>query len=263
MAKLNWNQDGERFYETGVQKGVLYPKTGENNTYSEGIAWNGLTGVTESPSGAEVTAIYADDTKYLNLVSKEEFGATIEAYMYPDEFAQCDGSAALASGIVLTQQSRKQFGFSYRTTVGNDQDGDNKGYKIHLIYNCLASPSERTYGTVNDSPEAITFSWEVQTTPVEVSGYKPTSHVIIDSVKVSDDSKLKAIEAILYGVDAPEFSATKTYAIGDFVTYESTTYVCKTAIAVAAAWDAQKWTETSSNGPRLPLPEEVISIMGV
>lgn len=201
MSKLVWDQVGERLYETGTKKGVLYPF--EGNAYAKGVAWNGLTAVTESPSGAEATAIYADDIKYLNLRSAEEFGATIEAYTYPDEFAECDGSAYIAPGIKIGQQKRKMFGFSYTTTLGNDTEGDEHGYKIHLVYGATASPSEKSYQTINDSPEAITFSWEVATTPVEVKGFKPTATLEIDSTKVDAD-KLKALEDILYGSENAE-----------------------------------------------------------
>ena len=201
MSKLKWDQTGERFYETGVRNGVLYP-LGTGGTYPKGVAWNGLTAVTESPSGAEATPLYADDIKYLNLMSAEEFGATIEAYTYPDEFAQCDGSAALATGVSIGQQSRKAFGLCYRTTLGNDVDGNDYGYKLHIIYGALAAPSEKAYATINDSPEAITFSWEVTTTPVNVTGFKPTASITIDSTKV-DKSKLTSLDEILYGKDAP------------------------------------------------------------
>ena len=197
MAKLVWDATGERKYETGVRNGVLYIM-GEGGTYPKGVAWNGLTAVTESPSGAEATALYADDTKYLNLISAEEFGATIEAYMYPDEFAECDGSATLAAGVTIGQQPRKTFGMSYRTVYGNDVDNESYGYKLHLIYGAVAAPSEKAYATINDSPEAITFSWEVKTTPVNVTGHKPTASLTIDSTKV-DQVKLKKIEDILYG----------------------------------------------------------------
>ena len=175
MTKIVWDKTGERFYETGVSKGVLYVQSAEG-TYPKGVAWNGLTAVTESPSGAEATPLYADDTKYLNLMSTEEFGATIEAYTYPDEFAQCDGSAELAAGVTIGQQPRKTFGMCYRTALGNDVDGNNHGYKLHIIYGALAAPSEKGYTTINDSPEAITFSWEVSTTPVNVTGFKPVSY---------------------------------------------------------------------------------------
>ena len=201
MSKLVWDQTGERYYETGVKQGVLYPQAA-GGTYPKGVAWNGLTAVTESPSGAETTALYADDIKYLNLISAEEFGATIEAYTYPDEFAQCDGSATLATGVSIGQQSRKAFGLCYRTTLGNDVDGNDFGYKLHIIYNALAAPSEKAYATINDSPEAITFSWEVTTTPVNVPGFKPTASITIDSTKV-DKAKLASLEEILYGKDAP------------------------------------------------------------
>lgn len=197
MAKIIWDQTGERFYETGVKKGVLYLQ-GSTGEYSNGVPWNGLTAITESPSGAETTPLYADDTKYLNLVSVEEFGATIEAYTYPEEFAACDGSAQLVSGVTIGQQPRATFGLSYVTTLGNDTDGNKHGYKIHIIYGCTASPSEKAYSTINDSPEAITFSWEVKTTPVNVTGFQPTASVIIDSTKV-DAEKLAALETALYG----------------------------------------------------------------
>lgn len=199
MAKLTWDNTGERLYETGVKQGVLYPiQTG--GAYSKGVAWNGLTAVTESPSGAEATALYADDVKYLSLMSTEEFGATIEAYTYPDEFAECDGSASLSEGVMLGQQKRKTFGLCYRTTLGNDVDGNDYGYKLHLIYGALAAPSEKAYATINDSPEAITFSWEITTTPVSVTGFKPTSCITIDSTKVPE-GQLAKLEKVLYGDD--------------------------------------------------------------
>ena len=221
MSKLVWDQTGTREYETGVKNGVLYPQ-GEGGTYPKGVAWNGLISVTESPSGAEATALYADDIKYLNLMSNEEFSATIEAYTYPDEFAECDGSAALAKGVMIGQQKRKTFGLCYRTTLGNDVEGNDYGYKLHLVYGCLAAPSEKAYSTINDSPEAITFSWEVSTTPVAVTGFKPTSQITIDSTK-ADTSKLSALENILYGTNA----------------------------------DGDTGAE-----PRLPLPDEVATLMG-
>lgn len=223
MSKIVWDQTGERLYETGVDRGVLYPisSTGQ---YTPGVAWNGLTGVTESPSGAEATDLYADNIKYLSMRSAETFGCTIEAYTYPDEFEQCDGSASLATGVSIGQQARKVFGFCYRTLLGNDVDGQDHGYKLHLVYGATASPSERAYATVNDSPEAITFSWEVSTTPVNVSGFKPTACVTIDSTK-ADPECLAALEEILYGKDAG-------------------------AEGTPAAVD-----------PRLPLPDEVKTIM--
>lgn len=197
MAKLTWDNTGERIFETGVKQGVLYPIQSDGK-YTKGVAWNGLTAVTESPSGAEATALYADDIKYLNLLSNEEFGATIEAYTYPDEFAECDGSAELATGVMIGQQKRKTFGLCYRTTIGNDVEGNDYGYKLHLVYGCLAAPSEKGYSTINDNPDAITFSWEVSTTPVNVEGFKPTSQITIDSTK-ADPTKLAALEAVLYG----------------------------------------------------------------
>lgn len=201
MSKLVWDATGERYYETGVKNGVLYIPT--SGVYSKGVAWNGLTAVTESPSGAEATALYADDMKYLNLYSSEEFGATIEAYTYPDEFAACDGSAELVDGVLIGQQKRTPFGLCYKTTIGNDTDGNDHGYKLHIIYGAMASPSEKAYAAINDSPEAITFSWEVTTTPVTVAGFKPTSYIVIDSTK-ADSTKLKALEVILYGDDSTE-----------------------------------------------------------
>ena len=222
MSKIVWDKTGERLYETGVKNGVLYLQT--NGVYNNGVAWNGLTAVTESPSGAEATALYADDMKYLNLYSAEEFGATIEAYTYPDEFAECDGSKELVDGVVIGQQTRKVFGLCYRTVIGNDTDGEAHGYKLHIIYGAMASPSEKAYATINDSPEAITFSWEVTTTPVNVTGAKPTASVVIDSTK-ADPTKLAALEVILYGKDPT--------------------------------------TEGGSDGvdPRLPLPDELKTLM--
>lgn len=223
MSKIVWDKTGERLYETGVRNGVLYPIQSDGK-YSMGVAWNGLTAVTESPSGAEATPLYADDIKYLNLMSAEEFGATIEAYTYPDEFAECDGSASLAKGVNIGQQPRKTFGMAYRTVVGNDVENDNYGYKLHLIYGALAAPSEKGYSTINDSPEAITFSWEVSTTPVNVTGFKPTASIVIDSTK-ADPVKLAALEEILYGKDPT--------------------------------------SEGSADGvdPRLPLPDEIAKLM--
>ena len=207
MAKLTWDETGNRLYETGTRRGVLYPTitTGDNaGSYDKGVAWNGLTGVTESPSGAEETALYADDIKYLALYSAEEFGGTIEAYTYPDEFAECDGSAEIMSGVTIGQQSRKRFGFSYRTVLGNDVKGEDYGYKLHIVYGAMASPSEKSYETINDSPSAITFSWEFKTVPVSAGdNYKPTSVIIIDSTKVNA-SALAALEAILYGTTSAD-----------------------------------------------------------
>ena len=202
MSKIVWDQTGERLYETGVKQGVLYI-LGEAGAYENGVAWNGLTAVTESPSGAEASPLYADDVKYLNLVSAEELGGTIEAYTYPDEFAQCDGSAVLVQGVLIGQQARKTFGLCYRTAIGNDILNNDYGYKLHMVYGCLAAPSEKAYATINDSPEAITFSWEFSTTPVNVTGHKPTASITIDSTKCDKD-KLAALEAILYGSESAE-----------------------------------------------------------
>ena len=197
---LEWDKTGEHVYETGVDRGVLYVMDA-NGAYPNGVAWNGLTSISESPSGAEANAIYADNIKYLNLFSAEEFGATIEAYTYPDEFALCDGSAALLTGVMIGQQPRKTFGLCYRTVVGNDVAGESYGYKIHIIYGAMASPSEKAYQTINDSPEAITFSWELNTTPVNVTGHKPTATLVIDSTKTTE-GKMTAIEQVLYGTPA-------------------------------------------------------------
>lgn len=202
MSKIVWDAIGDHIFETGVRNGVLYLK-GAEGTYNTGVAWNGLTSVSESPEGAEPTDLYADDIKYLTLMSAENFKATIEAYTYPVEFEECDGSATIAKGVVIGQQPRKPFGLCYRTAIGNDTDGNEHGYKLHIVYGCLASPSEKQYSTINDSPEAITFSWEVSATPVNVPGKKPAATLIIDSTK-ADKSKLTALEAILYGSEADE-----------------------------------------------------------
>ena len=202
MSKIVWDAVGEHIFETGVRNGVLYLKDAEG-AYSNGVAWNGLTSVSESPEGAEPTDLYADDIKYLTLMSAENFKATIEAYTYPVEFEECDGSATIAKGVVIGQQSRKPFGLCYRTAIGNDTDGNEHGYKLHIVYGCQASPSEKQYSTINDSPEAITFSWEVSTTPVNVTGKKPTATLIVDSTK-TDKAKLTALEAILYGSEQTE-----------------------------------------------------------
>lgn len=224
MAKIVWDKSSERLYETGVKNGVLYVQ-GTGGTYTKGVAWNGLASVTESPSGAEPTPLYADDIKYLNLLSTEEFGATIEAYTYPDEFAECDGSKSIATGVYIGQQARKTFGMCYKTTLGNDTEGNDHGYKLHIIYGALAAPSEKAYETINDSPEAITFSWEISTTPVNVKGSKPTATIVIDSTKANPE-KLAALEVILFGADAPNGEGTGT-------------------------------------DPRLPLPDEIATLMTV
>lgn len=223
---LKWDATGERTYETGVKDCVLYPIS-DSNTYNKGVAWNGITSISENPEGAEPNDLYADDIKYLSLISTETLGLTVEAYTYPDEFAECDGSKSAVAGVSVGQQGRKTFGLCYRTTYGNDTVGNDYGYKLHLIYGCKASPSEKGYETINDNPDAITFSWEVNTTPVAVgTGYKPTASIIIDSTKV-DSTKLDNLKTILYGTAADETATPPTEAV-----------------------DA-----------RLPLPDEVISIL--
>lgn len=235
MTTLVWDQIGQRKYETGVDRGVLYIP---NNlgVYTNGVAWNGLTNVNETPSGAEANAQYADNIKYLNLFSAEEFGATLEAYTYPDEFAQYDGLGTPAVGVVIGQQARKSFGLSYRTKIGNDVDGDAHGYKLHLVYGCSASPSEKSYSTINDSPEAITFSWDITTVPVPVTGYRPTSILVVDSTKVTSGD-LTDLEALLYGTPGTDpslpspdavisiFSGSQTLATPTQPAYNSTTKV--------------------------------------
>lgn len=258
MSKLIWDQTGERLYETGVKNGVLYIPT--NGVYNKGVAWNGLTAVTESPSGAEATALYADDIKYLSLMSTEEFGATVEAYTYPDEFAQCDGSASLATGVMIGQQPRKTFGLSYKTTVGNDVDGNDYGYKLHLIYGALAAPSEKAYSTINDSPEAITFSWEITTTPVNVTGAKPTASITIDSTK-ADAEKLAALEKILYGdiyTVLSEQPADWSTNYKQYYTKTGNDYMAVTGES-APSWSAD--TYYSSVEARLPLPDEIKTLL--
>lgn len=221
--KLVWDKTGERFFETGVKNAVLYPQA-SGGTYPKGVAWNGISAITEQPSGAEASPVYADDIKYLNLISAEDYAATIEAYTYPDEFAECDGSASLADGVSIAQQKRKTFGLCYRTTVGNDADGESYGYKLHIIYGAMAAPSEQAHNTVNDSPEAMQMSWSISTTPVSVPGFKPTASLTIDSTK-ADKTKLTALEEILYGKDPT--------------------------------------TDGGSDGvdPRLPLPDEIKTLM--
>lgn len=222
--KLQWDKSGERYWETGVSKGVLFPMSSTPGTYGDGVAWNGLINVTQSPTGAEPNTLYADNIKYLNLMSVEELEASVEAYTYPDEFAECDGSAVVAQGAKIGQQTRKTFALSYQTKIGNDLNPE-LGYKIHIIYGCLAAPNEKSNDSVNDSPEAMTFNWDLKTTPVEVSGFKPTASIEIDSTK-TDAAKLADLELILYGKDA-------------------------TTEPVAAAVPA-----------RLPMPDEIITILG-
>ena len=202
MARLIWDEVGQRFFETGVKNGVLYVQDNDGS-YKNGVVWNGLTAVTESPSGAEETPLYADDVKYLTLRSAEEFGATVEAYTYPEEFEQCDGSASIAEGITIGQQARRAFGLCYRTSVGNDIQGQNFSYKLHLIYGCTVAPSEKSYSTINDNPEAITFSWELSTVPVPVDGFSPTASLVIDASKV-DEGKMELLENALFGDESNE-----------------------------------------------------------
>ena len=264
MPRLEWDAVGEHIYETGVNQGVVYPIDGSNK-YSKGYAWNGLTSVTESPSGAESNPQYADNIKYLNLVSAEDFGATVEAFTYPDAFAECDGSADIATGIRIGQQSRKVFGLAFKTKVGNDTQGEDYGYKLHLVYGCQATPSEKNFQTVNESPEALTFSWEFSTTPVNVGtingvAYKPTASLVIDSTKVSA-LNMKKIENALYGCNDDEFSETETYALGDTVVHETKTYECTTAVTTAGAWSASNWTEVANPDAHLPLPAEIVSML--
>ena len=260
--KLVWDQIGEKKYETGVSKGVLFP-VDDKGVYPKGVAWNGLSNVNDSPSGAEETKIYADNQKYLSLFSAEELGLTVEAYTYPDEFAECDGTAEIAPGVFAGQQDRKGFGFSYRTEVGNDIKGEAYGYKLHLVYGCKASPSEKSHGTINDSPEAVSFSWTITTTPVNVPGLKkPTASIEIDSNKV-EAGKLEALEKIIYGFDIDEFDESKTYKLGDYVVENTKTYKCTTAVTTPGSFNPSDWTEEANAGiPRLPLPSEVITIMG-
>lgn len=227
MPKLEWDKTGEKYYETGVQDGVLYPYS--NGAYQTGVAWNGLTNVNQSPEGAEATKLWADNREYLNLLSNETYKATIEAYMYPDEFKACNGETTIATGVTIGQQARMPFGFCYKTKVGSDADPE-AGYKIHIIYGCQAAPSEKSYATVNDSPEAMTLSWEINTTPVNVTGYKPTASLEIDSRNFNTEplrAKLKQLEDLLYGVNAdPEHSI-------------------------------------EASDPTLPLPDRVVQIIGV
>lgn len=234
MTALVWDKVGSRFYETGVDRGVLYIPDSAG-AYNSGFAWNGLTTVTEKPSGADANPQYADNIKYLNLVAAEQFGATIEAFTYPNEFAQCDGTAEPAPGVSVGQQTRKTFGLAFRTRLGNDIDGSDYGYKIHLIYGALAAPTEKAYATINDSPEALSFSWDVSTTPVDVPGLKPTSQLVIDSTKV-DAAKLSQLEATLYGTAGVDprlpspgdvialFTGTVTEVVPTAPTYDNGTH---------------------------------------
>lgn len=271
--KLLWDQTGEKIYETGTDRGVVYNEVLQNKQgYGNGAAWNGLTAVTESPSGAEPTDLYADNIKYLTMRSAEEFGGTIEAYTYPDEFAVCDGSAMPANGVVLAQQARRAFGFSYRSLVGNDTHLNDFAYKLHLIYNATASPSEKSYSTVNDSPEAITFSWEFTTVPESISvkekngkPFKPTAQITIDTSK-ADKAKVEALEAILYGTDGQisynAFKGSDFEAGVDYYELDSNTneYVKTQDLTFDSSKTYYTKTETGGVAARLPLPDEVLGI---
>ena len=278
MAKLVWDQVGERFYETGTKKGVLYVQS--NGTYPLGVAWNGLTAVNESPEGAEANDIYADDIKYLTLRSAENFKATIEAYTYPEEFEECDGSRIVTQGVTIGAQPRKSFGFSFVTTYGNDTELDEYGYKIHLIYGATVSPSEKSYQTINDNPEAISFSWEVDTIPVPVTGYKPTAHMIINSTQFTSPAakaKLLDFEDALYGADVREAIPAQYVKTTDatkqagktYYTKDGTTYTQFSGDSFAANTDYYEMTAAARSAvstattPYLPLPDAVISMLTV
>lgn len=258
-TRLTWDDVGKHLYETGVDQGVLYD-VDENGEYSTGVAWNGLTAVNEKPTGADASPLYANNKQYLNLIAAEKYEAGIEAYTCPDAFYKHDGYGDLATGVRIGQQARTPFGLSFRTLVGNDLKGDAYGYQLHLIYGAMASPSEKNHTTVNESPEAVTLSWDLTTTPVNVTGKRATASLTVDSTVVEDPAKLAKLEAILYGVDANEFDNTKTYAVGDYVTHTNKTYVCVEAVTVAGEWDAENWEEVIKPGPRLPLPDEVAQI---
>lgn len=260
-ARLKWDEVGERLYETGTKKGVLYVQDG--NSYPTGVAWNGWTGFSESPDGGEANDIYADDIKYLSIRSRENFKGTITAYTYPDEFAQCDGSAAVLTGVNIGQQSRKPFGLSYVTTIGNDTEFEDHGYKIHIVYGATAAPSSKDYKTINDSPEAIEFSWEIDTTPVAVSGYKPTAHIELDSTKLTS-AQLTAVENALYGAETDVYEATT-----DTSPKSGKTYYTRTG--TSPNYTYTKFTGTTftqgttyyenTSGPHLPLPDDLIYLI--
>ena len=281
MAKIIWDQTGKRFYETGVSHGVLYVMkdriTDYTNPYDTGVPWNGLTNVSSSGSGGEATALWADDIKYLNLMSTEEATLTIEAYTYPDRFTECDGTREISNGISIGQQPRKQFGFAYKTIIGNDQQSNEYGYKLHLVYGCYASPSDKSYQTINDSPEAISFSWSVSTTPVEMSGFKPTATLTIDSTKTSA-AKMQAIEDIIYGRDAAEAVSAVYAPTSDDTPQTGVTYYTRRGTEgsyIYTEFDGDTFNTDikyyictrpsrdiiTASDPRLPLPNEIISIM--
>lgn len=270
MAKLLWDQTAEHFYETGNDRAVVYPYNNTNKSYDKGYAWNGITGVTESPSGADETAIYADNIKYLSLRAAEEFGMTVTAYTYPDEFAEMDGSAFPTKGVRIYQQARKTFGFSYRSIIGNDTESNDHGYMLHLIYGLTASPSERSYSTVNDSPEAIEFSWEMTGVPVAITGYKNSCLLTVkstDFVTPEEQAKLKALEDILWGTDAGDvYTAVTPVGSENPVTegwYEKSgnTYVLSSDTTVDAKKTYYSKTTVTATDARLPLPDEVISLL--
>lgn len=260
MSKLIWDALGERYYETGVSNGALYPYNVLTNKYLAGVAWNGLTACNLSPEGAEANDFYADNMKYFTLISVETLKATIEAYYSPVEFDECDGTASIATGVSVGQQTRKPFGFAYKTILGNDTEENDYGYKIHILYGCKASPSERSSSTVNDSPEPGTLSWELSTTPVAVKNKKNTAHVTIDSSKISA-AGLALIEAYLFGVD--EFSSTLTYAVGEFVVEGTKVYRATTAVTTPGAFDEENWEEMTgmTGDPTLLLPDEIAAVL--
>lgn len=272
MPKMKWDQTGERTYETGVSEGALYVSGGAGGTYQTGVPWNGLTGVTETPSGAEETKLYANNSKYLSMRSAEELGGTIEAYTYPDEWTQCDGSAELAEGVHIGQQTRTSFGLAYKTVVGNDTNGEDFGYKLHIIYGATVSPSERAYATINDSPEAITFSWEFSTTPVSIDAavvgqnLKPTSILTIDTTELEDgkeNAKLATLEGILYGTGADSYVEATDVTSANFADKKANLYTKdgNTYTSAASATYSSSTTYYYKNAsPRLPLPEEIYTI---
>lgn len=272
MPKLLWDQPNERTYETGVSECALYVAGGAGGAYQTGVAWNGLTGVTETPSGAEETKLYANNSKYLAMRSAEEFGGTIEAYTYPDEWVQCDGSDTIATGVYVGQQTRKSFGLAYKTVIGNDVDGEDFGYKLHLIYGATVSPSERAYATINDSPEAITFSWEFATTPVSIDStvvgksMKPTSLITIDTTELTggkSNANLITLEGILYGTGADSYVEATDVTSTNFNDKKANLYTLSGTTYTSAASATYSSSETyyyKNASPRLPMPEEVYSI---
>ena len=270
MPRIEWDKVSERLYETGVKNAVLYPFNTTTKAYDNGVAWNGITGITETPSGAEATALYADNIKYLNLISTETFAATIQAYMYPDEFAILDGTAAVATGVTIGQQKRGTFGLSYRTELGNDTENNDYGYKLHIIYGGVATPSEKAYNTINESPEAITFSWTVNTTPVDVPGFKPTATLTIDSTKV-DETKLNELLDILYGttgtisyeaVASPEGNPSENEYYERSVSAGSYVYTLSTDTTVESGKTYYSKVETGGTTPSLPLPDDIAKHFG-